>query len=123
MFVNCSYPRRRDVFQRYAVWLRKFVSFICILVMAFVGLSACSQTPPNNQSPIKIGFSVSLTGDFAADGNATKQGYQLWADIVNKKGGLLGRPVQLVYHDDKSDPDQAQAVYKTLITVDHVNLV
>lgn len=106
------------------VRLRKSLSIVSVVVMALVGLSACSQTiPTSNASPIKIGFSVSLTGDFAADGQATKQGYQLWTDTINKAGGLLGHPVQLVYHDDKSDPNQATNVYKQLITVDHVDLV
>src|SRR5947209_18278558 len=93
--------------------------------MLLAGISACSQTTTNNQNlpPIKIGFSISVTGDFNADGPALQQGYQLWADTVNKNGGLLGRPVQLVILDDKSDPDLTAKNYKTLISVDHVNLL
>jgi len=52
-----------------------------------------------------------------------KQGYQLWADTINANGGLLGRPVQLLMLDDKSDPDQVAKNYETLITTDHVDLL
>ncbi len=73
--------------------------------------------------PIKIGISLSLSGDFSADGQGFQQGYQLWADTVNKNGGLLGRQVQLDIVSDASSPDQVQANYEKLITVDKVDLV
>jgi branched-chain amino acid transport system substrate-binding protein len=92
--------------------------------MALGGLTACAQNTTNNgQTPITIGASLSLSGDFGGDGPYMKQGYQLWADTVNKNGGLLGRPVQLVILDDKSDPNQTTKNYNTLINIDHVNLV
>jgi branched-chain amino acid transport system substrate-binding protein len=108
------------------VWIRNIICIACIATMALVGLSACGQsTPPDfqNQKPIKIGFSYSISGDFSADGPVTKQGYQLWADTINKNGGLLGRPVQLVAIPDNSDPAKVTANYRQLITVDHVDLV
>ena len=52
----------------------------------------------------RSGFSLPLTGSFSADGQASLRGYQLWADDVNIHGGLLGRPVKLVYLNDNSDP-------------------
>lgn len=73
--------------------------------------------------PIKIGISLSLTGDFSADGLGFQQGYQLWADTVNAHGGLLGRQVQLDIVSDASSPDQVQTNYEKLITVDKVDLV
>ncbi len=73
--------------------------------------------------PIKIGASLSLSGDFSADGMAFQQGYQLWADQVNAAGGLLGRQVQLDIVSDASSPDQVQTNYQKLITVDKVDLV
>jgi branched-chain amino acid transport system substrate-binding protein len=76
-----------------------------------------------SQEPIKIGASLSLSGDFSADGMAFQQGYQLWADTVNKNGGLLGRQVQLDIISDASSPDQVQTNYQKLITVDHCDLV
>ncbi len=72
--------------------------------------------------PIKIGISLSLSGDFSDDGKAFQQGYQLWADTINAKGGLLGRQVQLDIVSDASSPDQVQTNYEKLITVDKVDL-
>jgi branched-chain amino acid transport system substrate-binding protein len=73
--------------------------------------------------PILVGMSVSLTGDFSADGHACLRGYQLWADDVNSHGGLLGRPVKLVYLDDKSDPNVVARDYQQLVRQRHVNLL
>lgn len=98
------------------------------IVMVLVGLSACDQSPSsgsalNSLNPITIGISISTKGDFASDGNATEQGYQLWADTVNNTGGILGRPVKLVIINDNSDPTLVAKNYTTLITKDHVNLI
>ena len=82
-------------------------------------VAATATTAP----PIKIGISLSLSGDFAADGMAFQQGYQLWADQVNASGGLLGRQVQLDIVSDASSPDQVQTNYQTLITVNKDDLV
>ncbi len=73
--------------------------------------------------PIKIGISLSLSGDFSADGQAFQQGYQLWADTVNANGGLLGRQVQLDIVSDASSTDQVQTNYQTMITVNHDDLL
>src|SRR6266702_5757765 len=105
----------------------KVLSAVVVVLMILAGLGACGQTtaPTNtpNQKPIKIGYSVSLTGDFSADGKALQTGYELWRDTVNKQGGLLGRQVQLKYYDDGSKPDQAVTNYQKLIGTDHVDLV
>jgi branched-chain amino acid transport system substrate-binding protein len=101
-------------------------------ILAAVSVTACSVTssgtPNSNVSagptgtPIRVGFTVSLTGSFSADGQAVLKGYQLWANDVNANGGLLGRPVKLVYLNDKSDPNVATRDYTKLITQDHVDL-
>ena len=72
--------------------------------------------------PITIGTSLSLTGDFSADGQAFKIGYQLWAKDVNAKGGLLGRHVNLTIMNDASSPNQVMTNYQTLFGTDHVDL-
>jgi branched-chain amino acid transport system substrate-binding protein len=107
---------------------RRVFSLIVGLCIVLLGMSACAQDQSagptfTNSTPITIGISLPLTKDFASDGQATGQGYQLWADMVNKAGGLLGRPVKLIILDDKSDPDQTAKDYQTLITQDHVDLV
>ena len=97
---------------------------IATLSLLLAGLAGCggSSNTPANTTPIKIGFTVSLTGDFSADGKAVQQGYQLWADNVNAHGGLLGRKVVLDVLDDASNPDQVTTDYQKLITVDKVDL-
>jgi branched-chain amino acid transport system substrate-binding protein len=78
---------------------------------------------PTSAPPIKIGASLPLTGDFSDPGTAAKKGYELWTDVVNQSGGLLGRQVQFVIYDNASDPDTAVADYERLITQDKVDLV
>jgi branched-chain amino acid transport system substrate-binding protein len=74
-------------------------------------------------NPIVVGASVSLSGPYAASGKYAIEGTQLWVDDVNKRGGLLGRPVKLIYYDDKSDPNTGVQLYEKLITSDHADLI
>ncbi|HEX5405580.1 MAG TPA: amino acid ABC transporter substrate-binding protein [Pseudonocardiaceae bacterium] len=92
------------------------------LIAAACSNSTTSGSGPTS-GPIKIGVSLSLTGDFSADGKAFQQGYQLWADQINKNGGLLGRKVTLDIVNDASSPVQVVTNYQKLISVDHVDLV
>jgi branched-chain amino acid transport system substrate-binding protein len=92
-----------------------------------VGGVACTSSSGGSasntgKSPILIGASLSLTGDFSADGQAFQRGYELWASDVNSHGGLLGRPVKLVILNDGSSPTTVVSDYQKLISVDHVNL-
>ena len=73
--------------------------------------------------PVRIGISLPLTGRFSEPGSAAKQGYEVWAALVNESRGLLGRPVELAILDNASDQDTAVADYEKLITVDQVDLV
>ena len=88
-------------------------------------MTAASTRPtsPAAQGPIKIGISLSLSGDFSDPGKAVKRGYDLWAAYVNAHGGILGRKVELKIVNDASDPNQAVSNYQKLITGDHVDLV
>jgi branched-chain amino acid transport system substrate-binding protein len=112
------------VLKRRVAWVRTFLSILGVVVIVSMGLSACSQnTNFQNQTPIKIGISLSNSGDFAADGKFMEQGYQLWAQMTTNNGGLLGRPVTLDILHDNSDPTTVTANYEKLITSDHVDLV
>jgi branched-chain amino acid transport system substrate-binding protein len=102
------------------------------LVIAMLLLSACITSTSSGTSsssstipagPIKIGVSLSLTGDDSADGQATQQGYNVWEAYVNSHGGLLGHQVKMVYYDDGTKADQTTANYQKLITVDKVNFI
>jgi branched-chain amino acid transport system substrate-binding protein len=83
--------------------------------------SATSGT--TSKTPITIGASLSLSGDFAADGQAFEKGYQLWAADVNAAGGLMGHPVKLDIISDASSPAQVVTNYQKLISSDHDQLV
>jgi branched-chain amino acid transport system substrate-binding protein len=84
--------------------------------------SSGSAGASSSSAPITIGASLSLTGDFSADGTAFDKGYELWVKDVNAAGGILGRQVKLTVLDDKSDPNQVVTNYQTLINTDHVDL-
>jgi branched-chain amino acid transport system substrate-binding protein len=103
--------------------IRKFTAAVAIALTALMAFTACgtSSTQTGNTSPILIGTSLSTSGDFADDGKAFQQGYELWADQVNKSGGLLGRKVKLDIVADNSTPEQVTTNYTKLITVDHVD--
>jgi branched-chain amino acid transport system substrate-binding protein len=73
--------------------------------------------------PLKIGFSMPLTGGLAAAGKAALLAMEIWADDINKKGGLLGRKVELVYYDDQTKPATIPAIYTKLLDVDKVDFV
>jgi branched-chain amino acid transport system substrate-binding protein len=75
------------------------------------------------QPPIRIGVSPSLTGTYAAIGQNLHRGYQLCVKQMNDKGGVLGRKLELLFYDNRSDPASAVRLYETLITQDKVDLV
>jgi branched-chain amino acid transport system substrate-binding protein len=73
--------------------------------------------------PIRIGASLPLTGDFAEPGEAARRGYEVWMEMVNEAGGLLGRPVEMVVKDDQSDQNLVVTDYNALIDQDQVDLL
>ena len=73
--------------------------------------------------PIRVGLSVALTGGVAPIGKQVLAALQIWRDDVNAKGGLLGRPVELVFYDDQSNPQNVPQLYTKLIQVDKVDLL
>jgi len=72
--------------------------------------------------PIRIGTTLALTGGVAPIGKQVLAALQIWRDDVNAKGGLLGRPVELVYYDDQSNPNNVPQLFTKLIDVDKVDL-
>jgi branched-chain amino acid transport system substrate-binding protein len=90
-----------------------------VISPAFSAVRAFAQ----GAAPIKIGFSMALTGPLAANGQQALLGTQIWAEEVNAKGGLLGRQVELVHYDDQSNPSTVPGIYTKLIDVDKCDLV
>ncbi len=73
--------------------------------------------------PIRIGMSLALTGAGASPSKVINTALEIWRDDINTKGGLLGRPVELVIYDDQSNPANVPGIYTKLITVDKVELL
>ena len=88
-----------------------------------VGLLALSGASAQTGNPIRIGMSPALTGAGAAPSKVINTALDIWRDDVNAKGGLLGRPVELVIYDDQSTPANVPNIYTKLITVDKVDLL
>ncbi len=90
-----------------------------------VGALAAATAPVAAQSgdPIKIGFSLALTGPLAPNGKQALLGAKIWEEEINAKGGLLGRKVELVNYDDQSNPANIPGIYTKLLDVDKVDLI
>ena len=91
-----------------------------VLTVALLSLSTAFAQSGN---PIRIGVGLALTGAGAAPSKVIQTSLELWRDDVNAKGGIIGRPVQLVIYDDQSTPANVPNVYTKLITVDKVDLL
>ena len=102
-------------------WRGAVASFVAAAALAAFGGPAGAQAPSGQ--PITIGFGMALTGPLAANGKQALLGAKIWEETINKKGGLLGRPVKLVYYDDQSNPSTVPGIYTKLLDVDKVDLV
>src|SRR6266513_5899313 len=102
-------------------WRGAVASFFAAAAVALFLTPAKAQAP-SGQS-ITIGFSMALTGPLAANGKQALLGMKIWEDEVNAKGGLLGRPVKLVYYDDQSNPSTVPGIYTKLLDIDKVDLL
>ena len=94
-----------------------------VVVAAAAVASGSAAHARTSAGPIKIGISLSLSGDFSDSGKAAQRGYKLWQNVVNAHGGVLGRKVELIIRDDTSSPTQASTNYQNFITKDKVDLV
>lgn len=100
-----------------------FNSIILVLILFFLpAVEAFSA-----ERPIRVGFTVPLTGAFGKDGSLVKDAYIFWKETVNAQGGMKIRgkryPVELIFYDDKSDPPSSAKLTEKLITEDKVDLL
>jgi branched-chain amino acid transport system substrate-binding protein len=102
-------------------WRGIAASFFGAALAAVVWGPAQAQAPAGE--PIKIGFSMALTGPLSPNGKSALLGMKIWEEEINAKGGLLGRPVKLVFYDDQSQAAPVPGIYTKLIDVDKVDLV
>jgi branched-chain amino acid transport system substrate-binding protein len=96
--------------------LRAFAAASLVVLAGVSGV--CAQ-----DNPIRIGIGLALTGAGASPSKVIQTALEIWRDDINAKGGLLGRPVQLIILDDQSTPANVPNIYTKLITVDKVDLL
>ena len=99
------------------------LTLIAVVVVVTLLLASGGMFVARGADPIKIGFGMALTGGLSANGKPALLAIQIWKDDVNKRGGFLGRPVELVYYDDQTNPATVPAIYTKLLDVDKVDLV
>lgn len=103
----------------HARMLRRWTAIVTALALVAPALTSDAQ----EQKPIRIGFSIAQTGPLSAGGKPGLLGLQIWRDDVNARGGLLGRPVELVVYDDQGNPALTPGIYTKLVDVDKVDLL
>ena len=99
--------------------LRQTIVFTALAIVATIMANA----PAAAAEPIRIGFGMALTGPLAPNGKSALLAMKIWEKDVNAAGGLLGRPVKLVYYDDQSNPSTVPGIYTKLLDVDKVDLI
>jgi len=92
---------------------------LTVAATAALTVTASAQS----KEPIKIGFGMALTGPLSPNGKQALLGMKIWEEHTNKKGGLLGRPVKLIYYDDQTNPANVPGIYTKLLDVDKVDLI
>ena len=93
---------------------KKIVWLFTIVVSLSLLVAGCAK-PAATTKTLQIGLQAPLTGDYAAEGQWAKQSVEIAADLINKKGGILGQPVEIVVVDDASNPkDSALAAQKAI---------
>jgi branched-chain amino acid transport system substrate-binding protein len=120
--VKKTKPSGEDIMSRYIVSR----SIACGIGAAFLAAALAGATAPasaQSGDPIKIGFSLALTGPLAPNGKQALLGAKIWEEEINAKGGLLGRKVELVNYDDQSNPANVPGIYTKLLDADKVDLV
>ena len=103
--------------------LGAFAGLAAVLLAAGAALLFQAPTRAQQGEPIKIGFGMALTGPLAPNGKSALLAIKIWEEDVNAKGGLLGRPVKLIYYDDQTNPATVPGIYTKLLDVDKVDLI
>jgi branched-chain amino acid transport system substrate-binding protein len=101
---------------------RRFLALGGVLVAAMI-ISQVLTPAARAAEPLKIGFSMALTGALAGAGRAALIAMEIWREDINKQGGILGRQVEFVYFDDATSPSKVPGIYTKLLNIDKVDLV
>jgi branched-chain amino acid transport system substrate-binding protein len=103
--------------------ISRLTSLIYAISAVAAAALAADRAAAQTGAPIKIGFSMAMTGGLAANGKSALLAQKIWEEDVNAKGGLLGRPVKLIYYDDQSNPATVPGIYTKLLDIDKVDLL
>ncbi len=103
----------------------RYLSTLRVLAGGAIAVAASLwlAAQPAAAQEIKIGFSMAMTGGLGPNGKSALLAQKIWEEDVNAKGGLLGRPVKLVYYDDQTNPSTVPGIYAKLLDVDKVDLI
>jgi branched-chain amino acid transport system substrate-binding protein len=101
---------------------RTILGLVAVLGAATLMLFGAQAQAPSGK-PITIGYSMAMTGGLGPNGKSALLAQKIWEEEVNAKGGLLGRPVKLIYYDDQTNPSTVPGIYTKLIDVDKVDLI
>lgn len=93
------------------------------IIWALLLIFILHASPAFSAEEIKIGLSLGLTGKYSEMADMQYKGFLFWQDEVNKKGGILGRKIKLIVHDDRSEPEEAKRIYEILIKKEEVDLL
>jgi branched-chain amino acid transport system substrate-binding protein len=113
-------PEESRMFQQLKIRTGGLAAFLTAAVVALVWSNAALA---QSGEPIKIGYGMAMTGGLGPNGQSALLAQKIWEEEVNAKGGLLGRPVKLIYYDDQTNPATVPALYTKLLDVDKVDLI
>src|SRR5712691_10495949 len=103
---------------------RPFAGVVSGTILALMaGTLLAGEASAQTGEPIKIGYSMALTGGLAANGKSALLAQKIWEEDTNAGGGLLGRPVRLIYYDDQTNPATVPSIYTKLLDIDKVDLI
>ena len=95
--------------------ISRLKSLVCAVSAIAAMVLAADRAAAQSGVPIKIGFSMAMTGGLGPNGKSALLAWKIWEEDVNAKGGLLGRKVKLVYYDDQSSPSTVPGIYTKLL--------
>src|SRR5438270_10621602 len=94
---------------------------ISLKTIALLTIAGTAWSAPSGP-PVRIGSTLALTGPLASTALVHKLTGEIYVEELNRRGGLLGRPVEWIVRDDQSKPELARTLYEQLVTVDKVDL-
>jgi len=95
----------------------------CLIAILLMMAAPTARAQAPSRETIKIGYAIAQTGGLAPNGRSALLAQKIWEEDINAKGGLLGRPVKLVYYDDQSNPANVPAIYEKLLDIDKVDTI